>query len=146
MCHIMFLTGGDVSSRRAHQAEVARQCLETRLGAHAAELAERDSQVAYLSSAVGLAEDLLTAKNRWANPTALMATHLSAHRQPCGYVIAYCPLGPPSDVLRAQALSKVSDADVRIGVSDPEPGSQTATPERCCIHLPHILVGAVSGK
>lgn len=53
--------------RRAHQAEVARRCLEARLGAHAGKLADRDTQVAYLSSAVGLAEDLLTAKQRWAS-------------------------------------------------------------------------------
>jgi len=35
-----------------------------RFGAHAVELAERDTQVAYLSSVVGLAEGLLTAKQR----------------------------------------------------------------------------------
>lgn len=50
--------------RRVEQSEVARRCLEVRFGAHAVELAERDTQVAYLSSVVGLAEGLLTAKQR----------------------------------------------------------------------------------
>ena len=55
---------GHVLHRRVQQSEVARRCLEVRLGAHAVELAERDTQVAYLSSVVGLAEGLLTAKQR----------------------------------------------------------------------------------
>ena len=73
------MTDDRVASRRAHQAGVARQCLEIRLGAHAAELAERDTHVAYLSSAMGLAENLLTAKQRWALPTTVMR-----HNRPRG--------------------------------------------------------------
>ena len=56
--------------RRMHQLDVARQSLEARLGAHAAELAEKDTQVAYLSSVVDLAQGLLTAEQRCANHAA----------------------------------------------------------------------------
>lgn len=53
-----------MTCRRAHQSEVVRHSLEARLGAHAAELALKDTQVAYLSGVMGHAEGLLEATQR----------------------------------------------------------------------------------
>ena len=59
---------------------MARQGLEARLGAHAAELADKDTQVAYLSSVVDLAQGLLTAKQR-------CVTHAAHAEVPCAQPI-----------------------------------------------------------
>ena len=57
-----------VVSRRAHQLGVARLALEALAGEHAAELAQKATEVAYLSSMMGLADDLLSTKQRWECP------------------------------------------------------------------------------
>ena len=57
-----------VVSRRAHQLGVARLALEALAGEHAAELAQKATEVAYLSSMMGLTNDLLSTKQRWERP------------------------------------------------------------------------------
>ena len=54
-----------VMSRRAHQLGVARLAMEALAGEHAAELAQKATEVAYLSSMMGLTNDLLSTKQRW---------------------------------------------------------------------------------
>ena len=98
------LTHDSLLLRRAHQAEVARRCLEARLGAHAVELAERDTQVAYLSSAVGLAEDLLTAKQRWASLTLLTPCDTRHQTISCTSVLRCMHAG----ALRVSSISRTA--------------------------------------
>ena len=57
-----------VAYRRAHQLGVARLALEALAGEHAAELAQKATEVAYLSSMMGLTNDLLSTKQRWGCP------------------------------------------------------------------------------
>ena len=57
-----------VAHRRAHQLGVARLALEALAGEHAAELSQKATEVAYLSSMMGLTNDLLSTKQRWECP------------------------------------------------------------------------------
>ncbi|CAK0740650.1 hypothetical protein CVIRNUC_001266 [Coccomyxa viridis] len=54
----------DSAEERAHQLGVARLALEALAGEHAAELAQKATEVAYLSSMMGLTNDLLSTKQR----------------------------------------------------------------------------------
>ena len=69
-------------SRRAYQLGLARRALEGLAGEHAAELAQKATEVAYLSSMVGLTGNLLSAKQRWERP--LHGPHQCRTRLPKG--------------------------------------------------------------